>query len=365
MAFSKIILNNVTQMDVTDTTAEAYDVAEGKYFYGADGIKKTGVATGNAFFVTETQDEHGGTITDITSVDISDSTITADKILNGYVGYSSTGQRLVGTAAGGSITQDVNGALVFSEEGITGLSLEDVLNKRVSGDIVLNITNQPTPTNNPDGSKYYDAWFNGLFGDMTEVTSITVNGLKWIPRQFARANTGITSISFPDAIFAGARLCNGATSLVTANLPSLEHSYSNYQDLSQYMFSGCTNLSNVNVGNIDRVGQYMFNNCTSLTVLDFNAINYIYANAFAKASNLTTIIIRSTSIPTLANVSAFTNTPFASGGTGGTIYIPKSLYDHLGDESADDYKAATNWSTLDGYGTVTWAQIENSQYDNS
>ena len=65
----------------------------------------------------------------------------------------------------------------------------------------------------------------------------------------------------------------------------------------------------------------------------------------------------------LANANFITGTPFKSGGTGGTIYIPKVLYDELGTGSAKDFKAATNWSTIDGYGTITWAQIEGSQYD--
>ena len=63
------------------------------------------------------------------------------------------------------------------------------------------------------------------------------------------------------------------------------------------------------------------------------------------------------------NSNILEGTPFASGGAGGTIYIPKSLYDHLGDGTSSDYKAATNWSTYDGYGTITWKKIEDSYYE--
>ena len=87
-------------------------------------------------------------------------------------------------------------------------------------------------------------------------------------------------------------------------------------------------------------------------------------NAWQNCSSLKTVILRSTSIVTLNNVNVVSGSPFASGGSGGTIYIPKSLYDHLGDGTASDYKAATNWSTIDGYGTVTWACIEGSIYEN-
>lgn len=48
MAISKIILNGSTQVDLTDTTAVASDVASGKYFYGANGVKTMGTATGGS-----------------------------------------------------------------------------------------------------------------------------------------------------------------------------------------------------------------------------------------------------------------------------------------------------------------------------
>lgn len=43
---SKLILNGVTQMDVTDTTATVSDVASGKVFTQVDGVKGTGTASG-------------------------------------------------------------------------------------------------------------------------------------------------------------------------------------------------------------------------------------------------------------------------------------------------------------------------------
>jgi len=46
MATSTVKLNGTTLMTVNDTTAVAADVAQNKYFYGADGVKTAGTATG-------------------------------------------------------------------------------------------------------------------------------------------------------------------------------------------------------------------------------------------------------------------------------------------------------------------------------
>lgn len=110
-------------------------------------------------------------------------------------------------------------------------------------------------------------------------------------------------------------------------------------------------------------GQYVMGGCTNLELADLGLVNNLSANAFNGDTKLETIILRNSSVVALSNINAFTNTPFKSGGTGGHIYIPKSLYDHLGDGTSSDYRNATNWSTIHGYGTITWHAIEGSIYE--
>ena len=43
---NKVVYGNTTLIDLTDTTAEAADVAQGKYFYGKDGVKTQGTGSG-------------------------------------------------------------------------------------------------------------------------------------------------------------------------------------------------------------------------------------------------------------------------------------------------------------------------------
>lgn len=111
------------------------------------------------------------------------------------------------------------------------------------------------------------------------------------------------------------------------------------------------------------MGNMAFYGDTKLEILDIGSCNSVASNAFYNCSKLTTIIMRKTSLVTLSNTGAFNGSPFKSGGTGGTIYIPKSLYDHLGDGTSSDYQNASNWSTIHGYGTITWAKIEGSIYE--
>lgn len=109
-----------------------------------------------------------------------------------------------------------------------------------------------------------------------------------------------------------------------------------------------------------------FSGCANLTVVELGSATAgkLISRCFSGCGSLSTLILRSTSVKALDTTTALNdNTPFKSGGTGGTIYIPKSLYDHLGDGTANDYKAATNWATVDGYGTITWAAIEGSIYE--
>lgn len=148
--------------------------------------------------------------------------------------------------------------------------------------------------------------------------------------------TSLENLFLPNASLDAAQTIQGCTKLETAII---------YQIKGNYSFSDCSKLNIVDITNKTEnssITTYSFNSCSSFKNL---------------------IIRLETAVASLTGIQAFQNTPFASGGTGGTIYIPKALYDHLGDGTALDYKSATNWSTIDGYGTITWAQIEGSYYE--
>ena len=136
-----------------------------------------------------------------------------------------------------------------------------------------------------------------------------------------------------------------------------------------YLFQNCTKLKVAVTYDCSMYGgDYIFSGDSELEALDFNSYNGRFVGRYStlqNCTNLATIVIRdSTKVYALANTPTFNGTPFASGKSGGTIYLPKVLYDELGTGSALDYKSATNWSVIDGYGTITWEQLEGSQYEN-
>ena len=98
------------------------------------------------------------------------------------------------------------------------------------------------------------------------------------------------------------------------------------------------------------------NACQHLELVDIGKSKSIAANTFANCYALQVLIMRRTSVTTLANVSAFLNTPIRGrNGLTAKIYVPEALI--------DDYKAATTWKTIDGYGYVEWCAIEGSEYE--
>lgn len=160
--------------------------------------------------------------------------------------------------------------------------------------------------------------------------------------------------------------------LVSAYFPKLT-------ELHRDMFCNCAKLTSVYVPKVTSVDMKCFqycsaleklafpsltsalNNssvrdCPSLEKIDVNAPSTIYANTFASDASLSVLIIRKTgSICTLGNISAFTNTPFASGKSGGTLYVPSAL--------VSSYQSATNWSTILGYANNQIKSIESTHTD--
>lgn len=126
------------------------------------------------------------------------------------------------------------------------------------------------------------------------------------------------------------RACQGATSLATANLPSVTK-------LGSYAFYQCSGLVRVKIPNLTTVSTQVFYGCTKLQHADCGKLASIPAQTFNACPALTELILRKTdSICTLPNVTGINSGPIGQGT--GYVYVPSVLI--------DTYKTATNWSTF-------------------
>ena len=106
---NKVIYGGTTLIDISDTTATADKILEGYTAYGANGQKITGTASGQSILVVDTLDENGGTIRTITAknaIQLQTKTITptsSQQIVNPDTGYDGFSQVTVEASEGQTI----------------------------------------------------------------------------------------------------------------------------------------------------------------------------------------------------------------------------------------------------------------------
>ena len=183
---------------------------------------------------------------------------------------------------------------------------------------------------------------------ITSITAPSVTQIKQYAFQYGGA-FAITATSFPSLTTVDASAFRNAriTSIEITNSAQLLKNSRPFGDNSRLTTALFPNQNGV-------VGSQCFYSCSALSVLDIGNATGISANGF-NGCPLTALIIRNSSVCPLNDISAFNNTPFKSGGTGGSIYVPSALI--------NSYKSATNWLTIDGYGTITWVALEGSIYE--
>lgn len=190
---------------------------------------------------------------------------------------------------------------------------------------------------------------------------ITISASSISNRSSLRSCTNITGATVTTAVTFPSNFFNDCYNMTYVFAPYARISgnsyFAQYCEKMEVVVIGSTNGCSYGLAQMLRSGR------TSLTKVDIVNTSSLAGQQFYGDNALNTIILRGSGLYALGNVNSFNCRHFKSGGTGGTIYIPKVLYDELGTGSANDYKAATNWSTVDAYGTITWAQIEGSQYE--
>lgn len=142
------------------------------------------------------------------------------------------------------------------------------------------------------------------------------------------------------------------------------------QTLPEKVFLGSLTTANTNYSLADLVqckilvlpvisswGQFIFADNHSLETIDLGSNCPDLKGWFFSSSReyFNKLILRKPSVVAVQNINTFNDTPFASGKSGGTLYVPSALI--------SSYQSATNWSTILGYPNNSIAAIEGSIYE--
>lgn len=170
-----------------------------------------------------------------------------------------------------------------------------------------------------------DADLDALIADT--ITSVTSQVAAVRDRAFSSC-TSVVSINLPAAKTIGKWAFMQCSKLATVNLPEAT-------TLESSAFSSCPALTSVTIPKVTSLPSQGLYNCTALQKIDLPAVTSISDSVFMMDSKLTAVILRSATLVTLGNKSAFSSSGISAGT--GYIYVPSSL--------VASYKAATNWST--------------------
>lgn len=349
MGISKVTLDGVTQMDLTQDT----------------------VAENNLYANNSAVNAAGDKITGLAQADNEDALLT--KTINGV--YSNSNITAVRSCA------------FHRQYGLTEVHLPNVT--RLDGSAFYSCV-ALEEINAPNASLPSTATFSGC----TALTSVSLlSTITSIPNYTFANNSSLTNIDFPLIRTVGISAFVNCTGLTSVSFPSTtarvdEWSFAGSNNLTTFIaprlgsignkgFNGCSKLVNLEVPYKVHMGDTVFNNCKALTIFVHNStalytsnfqncinleivdmgprLNIMRPTVFSGCTKFTTFIIRKTSVVPLDNISAFNNSPFASGKSGGTLYVPQSIL--------ASYQSATNWSTILAYENNQILPIEGSQYE--
>lgn len=280
-------------------------------------------------------------------------------------GYIESSDVSMTVKIGGSATRQLN-----TVNGQTVTPSQSQQSIAVQGDFVLGAINvAPIPSQYiiPTGTKSITA--NGTGIDVSQYASVDVN--------VSGASVDLLDTSLPTGdytthittatIYCAAKRDNidtlYAPNLTKINSQGFRYSgfkrlyapNANIQPYANHIFRECPNLEVLALPSMrNYANAYSFMDCPKLTALDI--WGFSGADMFVRDALLTVLILRSTSMVALGNINYFNNTPFASGKSGGTLYVPNAL--------KSSYQSATNWSTILGYANNSIVAIEGSQYEN-
>lgn len=166
------------------------------------------------------------------------------------------------------------------------------------------------------------------------ITEFNDDVLTSVGEKAFRKCAALTRVDFPNVKTIDYQAFSECSALTSMNLP-------NATSIGGSAFNYCTALTDVNLPNATSIDS-SFSNCSSLEYLDLPKVSTISGGAFQYCKKLKTLILRNSTMCTLDASYVFNNgTPFYTGGTGGTLLVPRA--------TVTEYQNATNWAAALAY----------------
>lgn len=201
-----------------------------------------------------------------------------------------------------------------------------------------NLPNECEKIEKAESVTAFDLYKNNAYtNNFTKLMAVPVStGISYHPNTesfneycFVRLADHVENFFIPSVITSIPRYCfQGGTKVRTVSLPS------SCTFLYSDCFFGCSNLEEVNAEFIKTIDGRVFINCASMKTLVLKDIEKINGYEPFQGSGVESLVIKNATPPTLAS-NALGDSKFSDGT--GYIYVP--------DESVEDYRSATNWST--------------------
>lgn len=344
--------------DVTDTTATASDVAQGKYFYDSAGVRTEGTASGGGG-TWHKDDDKTHLYIDIPNSVLCDVNLSFTQTVSGghTIDWGDNTTPTTPTSTSTSLISHTYAQAGEYEIVITNTSGYFSLgNTSTTKGYIFQETGgntqhdryyaRPAMLKKMELGKGWDCSKSRQFSNCRQLTEVYVNKK---PDQTSfgtylfdqcRKLASITGINGWDASITSCgqnafASCPFDVPYIPSNLTAIPNNY-----LTQSSTSYCASALKLDLTGVQTIGSSAFAFLALLSELDIpSSVTQIGASAFKACSGLQVIHLRRSTPPTLDNANAFSIT--SSSAHSCVMYVPSG--------KLNDYQTASNWSTFASY----------------
>lgn len=236
----------------------------------------------------------------------------------------------------GSGVIDYNFSETMTDDYIS-MTKEIIINNGVTTitDLAFNGFNNLTSITIPDSVTSIGS---SAFRNCTSLTSVIIpDSVTSIGDNAFAGCTSLTSVIIPDSVTSiGMSAFFNCDSLTSVTIPN------SVTSIGSNAFQYCESLTSITIpASVTSIGGSAFSNCTLLERVDIYGGGYTLDSTFRACTNLTTFIMRSSSIINLKDLMVFYETPLHHTQGTGKIYVRSNLIDTYKNTSYWNYMLST------------------------